>query len=153
VGSTHHVIQREKAALAFVHLSLVPLFVVDLYRAAFSSTAAHFASSHVPVPEQAHKLASLRESARAKPGTARPGRFGSEVDRRGREKIGMTEVREWDIFAEESIRLLGKFDNLVKEMKEAEFKPRDIEGFKGMGNGNVKHSAPVAQASAKGMGL
>jgi hypothetical protein len=144
-----------------VHIALVPLFVIDLYRAAFSSskTSSNFAQSHVPVRDQKHKLLSLRESVRPKPDAMRPARFGSEVDFFGHEKIGITEIREWDVFEEESGRLLEKFDGLLKEVREAEMKPREVEGFKGMNgytngkaNGEATHSEPVAQGYTTSLG-
>jgi hypothetical protein len=151
LGSPHHVIDREKAALAFVHISLVPLAVLDAYRAAFAApkTAQHFAHSHVPVREQKHALLGRPPAA----GVGRPARFGSEVDWCGHERVGMMEVREWGVFAEESERLLERFDELVKEMREAEAKPRAVEGFKGMGRDGQTHTESVAQGLAKSSGV
>jgi hypothetical protein len=164
LGSPHHNITPENAATAFVYAALAPLLVLDACRAAFTAAGTdsegrrHFEASHIAVEEQRHKLEHLRKKERkagVTPGISagagesqqkiekikqldkihgRPSRFGSEVSRWGVPRVGMTEVREWDVFEEESVALLSKFDRLLGGMREEEEKERK-ERKEGVGRG------------------
>jgi len=144
-GSVHHTIHRETAGFSAVHMSLIPLSMLPVYLKAFATTPDYFAHSTLPfVPFVANEIfgkptTAPRPSARARTAEGatveRPGRFGTETDRRGTVRLGITEVRDWDAFEEESESLMKKFDALYHQFLEedGQEKGADVESFVGMG--------------------
>lgn len=142
LGSPHHAIHRETAGYSAVHLALVPLSVIPAYLTAFATYPDRFAHSVLPfepvvarailgTPE---RTASARRTVRTKEtdsGLERPARFGTETDRWGNVRLGMTEVREWDAFEEESEVLREKFETLYRQFstETKREKVADVETF------------------------
>lgn len=126
-------------------MSLIPLSVLPVYLKAFATTPNYFAHSKLPfAPFIANEVfgkptTAPRPSARARTAEGatveRPGRFGTETDRRGTVRLGITEVREWDAFEEESESLRSKFDALYRQFLEEDRQEKgvDVESFVGMG--------------------
>jgi hypothetical protein len=135
-----------------VHVVLAPVRLLALYQAAFAGAqhARYFAGAHLAPYPQTHKLqrpgkekAAGAAAAALAAEQARPGRFGTETDRAGNPRLGMTEVRLWDEFAGESERLLGKYEGLYEELlQEHRRRSRDVEGFKGMYDEKVPAGGP-----------
>ncbi|KAG5645271.1 hypothetical protein DXG03_006573 [Asterophora parasitica] len=91
-GSPHHAIDPYKAAIGAVHLSLASLSFITL----FDSPTKRDANTHRTV------------------------KFGAETNRWGAERVGLTEVKDWDAQAAEGEVLLGKIEALYEKFKEAE---------------------------------
>jgi hypothetical protein len=161
LGSPHHTIEPSIAAASFVHLSLVPIRVVDAYRRLFSDPerADEWKHAKLDYGVTRHKFSApaAKEKDKTKEATVtQPCRFGSETDGQGKERLGMTEVREWNVFEGESVELIGRMDRLLQDMRSAEEEGRSrserVEGFKGMGNGEGKTGPVRREAGAKGDG-
>ncbi|KAF8075838.1 hypothetical protein FPV67DRAFT_1469452 [Lyophyllum atratum] len=91
-GSPHHSIDPFKAAVAAVHLSLASLTFITL----FESTAKKQANITHPV------------------------KFGAETDRWGAERVGLTDVKDWEGQKKEGEVLLGRIEGLFQKFKDAE---------------------------------
>ncbi|TFK74365.1 3-keto sterol reductase [Pluteus cervinus] len=99
-GSQHHTIQPFKAAISAVHLALVPLALVTFW-----------------VTESPSKGRYMRP----------PVRFGAETGRWGDERVGVTEVKQWDVHQSDAPRLLEKIDTLLREQRSHEEEPQEFE--------------------------
>jgi hypothetical protein len=87
-------------------------------------------------------------------------RFGSETDRLGNARVGMTAVREWSEFEAESVQLRNRMEKLYKQFKHDTEHPeeREIESFVGMNvdakedtNGNAARTADGIRKDNAGM--
>jgi len=97
LNSPHHTIHIYTAAISAVHLSLISLSFIPAF---LKSTTNGTANSH------AKKL--------------QPMRFGSETDRWGNERVGLTPVLEWDVHEQHGKELLQKCDKLYQQCQENE---------------------------------
>jgi hypothetical protein len=114
-----------------VHIMLAPIYLLALYQKAFASGhhEQYFAASYVKPYPQTHVLPPRESSVKTGPSREeaaeaaalsqelRAGRFGTETDRLGRPRLGMTEVRLWDAFAHESKLLIARYDTLLDQIK------------------------------------
>ncbi|KAF5372003.1 hypothetical protein D9615_008107 [Tricholomella constricta] len=91
-GSPHHSIDPYKAAIGAVHLSLASLSFITLFES------------------QAKKDENI----------TRPVKFGAETSRWGTERVGLTEVKDWELQKAEGELLLGKIEALYKSFRDAE---------------------------------
>jgi 3-keto steroid reductase len=103
-NSPHHTIQPYKAAIAAVHLSLISLSFIPAF--ALPSSSKPTANSFTAKPQ--------------------PVRFGSETDRWGTERVGITPVEQWEEHAREGDQLLEKCDELYEAFVESEGTPQEV---------------------------
>ncbi|KAF8632001.1 hypothetical protein AX17_004946 [Amanita inopinata Kibby_2008] len=101
LGSPHHSIQPFKAAVSAVHLSLAPLAFISLISTALSTER--------PTPNASSNVVE-----------AIPVRFGAETDKWGRERVGLTRVKEWKRYEVEAELLLAKCDTLFHKVRAAQ---------------------------------
>jgi 3-keto steroid reductase len=154
LGSPHHTIKAETAAYSATHLSLVPGPVIPAYTSAYARNPNAFARSKLPhVPLVVQRAEPSRFLTRSAAGAGegkgtgagddpglKPVRFGSETDRHGNARLGITEVSEWAAFKDESEVLRQKYEGLYKDLLEEELRPKHagVESFKGMMDGDGK---------------
>jgi len=101
LNSPNHTIEVYKAAISVVHLSLISLAFFPAFSSLSSkSTTDGTANGHAKKPQ--------------------PGRFGSETDRWGTERVGWTPVVEWEKYEEQGRELLEKCDELYQQFLETE---------------------------------
>lgn len=93
MSSPHHVITPYKAASSAVHLSLVPLALLNSMLAAFSPSSPKESTRDMPV------------------------RFGSEM-RKWKSTTGITPVVEWQKHASHADDLLAHFDRLYEQYEQ-----------------------------------
>jgi hypothetical protein len=120
LGSPHHTVTWSCAAIAPVHLSLIPLSAIARYKTAFASPthAALFANSRIAHGPMTHQLAPpATKTSTAEAEAARPAMFGSESSRWGTPRVGITEVPEWETFRDESTRLVGLLNGLLHDLQ------------------------------------
>lgn len=97
-NSPYHTIQPYKAAIAAVHLSLISLSFIPAF----------------PL------LSSSKSTANGFTVKPQPVRFGSETDRWGTERVGITPVKQWEEHAREGDQLLEKCDKLYEAFAASE---------------------------------
>lgn len=145
LGSVHHTIHRETAAYSVVHIALIPLTVIPAYLKAFATHPERFSHSILPFEPMVANIIEHKEkptiqpqsTARVSDGKSsaveRPVRFGSETDRHGNARLGLTEVPEWNAYEHESEVLHGKFEALYQQFLEEEKleKVGGVESFNG----------------------
>jgi 3-keto steroid reductase len=103
-GSPHHTIKPFNAAIAAIHISLIPLFLIPTKFSKFS-------------PDGAGDSPTTDDN---KMGDTRPVRFGSETGRWGDARVGVTEVKEWEAHREEAACLVEKCEHLYQDFVESE---------------------------------
>jgi hypothetical protein len=140
--------------MSAVHITLAPLDLLALYQAAFAGVNGerYFAKSYIKPYDQVHKLPPPEKAAEMSRDAklARPSRFGTETDRFGNTRLGMTEVRLWPEFAGESEALLERYDKLLVELqREHRRKSGEVEGFKGMYNNDAKGASDNGEMGAR----
>jgi hypothetical protein len=141
------------------------LHLLDVYYTAFSRHPGYFASSHIPYARSAAHKRTPQSNGNDTTNDKNPAptptaplnrsaaRFGSETDRLGNARVGMTAVREWSEFEAESVQLRNRMDKLYKQFKHDTEHPeeRDIESFVGMNVDVKKHMNDNAARAADGI--
>lgn len=106
-GSPHHPIVAYKAAIAAVHLCLVNLYFVTFWSTPEKGT----------IPP----LATIDDYGSS------PLKFGSETNRWGKERVGLTTVKKWETHEADGEDLLCKCETLFQALKEAEMGSMDSQ--------------------------
>lgn len=99
MGSPNHPIDPYKAAISAVHLALVPLPFVTF----FIVTGTTGRWKRPPV------------------------RFGAETDMWGKSRVGLSEVKQWELHRDDAKDLVKKCDDLIEKFHVYEDEPREIE--------------------------
>ncbi|CAL1702097.1 unnamed protein product [Somion occarium] len=144
-GSPNHTITPFKAAIAAVHLSLVPLLYIPTHLMTFR----HTENSTIPpgpIFYDGLYTSSLYSSGLKSAEAARiaeeqgippPLKFGSETDRFGRERVGVVTVLEWTEHEKESQFLLDKCESLYQSFSKLE--TVNVKGEADNGNGHPQN--------------
>lgn len=100
----HHTIEPYTAAVAAVYASIAPLAFIPVYAGFLTN------GPKKPLEELSSTATALTQ---IEPGS-RPGRLGSQSDRFGHAKIGLTAVRDWKDNEGEGTKLLERCDELYR---------------------------------------
>ncbi|KAF5336916.1 hypothetical protein D9611_002860 [Ephemerocybe angulata] len=122
LGSPNHPISPYKGALAATHLALVPLACLALLTSAPPpppSSSQSKAKSKASASSEGKGGNSSSKSSKGYPRVP-PVRFGSETDRWGEERVGLSPVKAWLANEEEGRRLVLACDALLRKCKEEE---------------------------------